>query len=81
MSNIELDRRLLEAGLVIVDTPGVGGLGSAHATAALGALSVADAAVFLSDASQEYTRTEMAFLKQALDMCPHVTCVLTKIDF
>ena len=79
--DIELDRRLLEAGLVIVDTPGVGGLGSAHATAALGALSVADAAVFLSDASQEYTRTEMAFLKQALDMCPHVTCVLTKIDF
>ena len=79
--DIELDRRLLEAGLVIVDTPGVGGLGSAHATAALGALSVADAAVFLSDASQEYTRTEMAFLKQALDMCPYVTCVLTKIDF
>ena len=79
--DIELDRRLLESGLVIVDTPGVGGLGSAHATAALGALSVADAAIFLSDASQEYTRTEMAFLEQALDMCPHVTCVLTKTDF
>ena len=79
--DVELDRRLLESGLVLVDTPGVGGLGSAHATAALGALSVADAAVFLSDASQEYTRTEMAFLEQALEMCPHVTCVLTKTDF
>lgn len=79
--DVELDRRLLESGLVLVDTPGVGGLGSAHATAALGALSVADAAIFLSDASQEYTRTEMAFLGQALDMCPHVTCVLTKTDF
>ncbi|MFT6290935.1 MAG: hypothetical protein ACJAR2_001529 [Ilumatobacter sp.] len=78
---IELTRRLLADGLVLVDTPGVGGLGSAHATAALGALSVADAAIFLSDASQEYTATEMGFLKQALDMCPHVTCVMTKTDF
>jgi len=79
--DVELDRKLLETGLVLVDTPGVGGLGSAHATAALGALSVADAAVFLSDASQEYTRTEMAFLEQAIEMCPHVTCVMTKTDF
>jgi signal recognition particle receptor subunit beta len=78
---IELKRRLLDDGLVLVDTPGVGGLGSAHATAALGALSVADAAIFLSDASQEYTQTEMGFLKQALDMCPHVTCLITKTDF
>ncbi len=78
---VELPRRLLADGLVLVDTPGVGGLGSAHATAALGALSVADAAIFLSDASQEYTRAEMDFLSQALDMCPHVVCVMTKTDF
>ena len=79
--DVELSRRILESGLVLVDTPGVGGLGSAHATAALGALSVADAAIFLSDASQEYTQTEMNFLEQALDMCPHVVCVMTKTDF
>ncbi|MFN3258137.1 MAG: dynamin family protein [Ilumatobacter sp.] len=78
---VRLNRRLLETGLVLVDTPGVGGLGSAHATAALGALSVADAAIFLSDASQEYTQTEMGFLRQALEMCPHVVCVMTKTDF
>jgi signal recognition particle receptor subunit beta len=78
---VQLPRRLLADGLVLVDTPGVGGLGSAHATAALGALSVADAAIFLSDASQEYTRAEMDFLTQALDMCPHVVCVMTKTDF
>ncbi len=78
---VQLPRRLLADGLVLVDTPGVGGLGSAHATAALGALSVADAAIFLSDASQEYTRAEMDFLSQALDMCPHVVCVMTKTDF
>lgn len=79
--DVVIKRRILEDGLVLVDTPGVGGLGSAHATAALGALSVADAAIFLSDASQEFTATEMGFLSQALDMCPHVVCVMTKTDF
>lgn len=79
--DVQLPRKLLSDGLVLVDTPGVGGLGSAHAAAALGALSVADATVFLSDASQEYTRAEMDFLEQALEMCPTVICVMTKTDF
>lgn len=78
---VQLQRKLLAGGLVLVDTPGVGGLGSAHATAALGALSVADATIFLSDASQEYTQAEMDFLDQALEMCPNVICVTTKTDF
>lgn len=79
--DVQLPRKLLADGLVLVDTPGVGGLGSAHAAAALGALSVADATIFLSDASQEYTRAEMDFLEQALEMCPTVLCVMTKTDF
>lgn len=78
---IEIPRKLLANGLTLVDTPGVGGLGSAHATAALGALSVADAAIFVSDASQEFTRAEMDFLSQARDLCPHVVYVMTKTDF
>ncbi len=78
---IEIPRRLLDDGLVLIDTPGVGGLGSAHSTAALGALSVANAVIFVSDASQEFTRAEIDFLSQALELCPHVLCVMTKIDF
>ena len=78
---IEIPRRILDNGLVLIDTPGVGGLGSAHSTAALGALSVANAVIFISDASQEYTRAEIDFLHQALELCPHVICVMTKIDF
>ncbi len=78
---IDLPRKLLAQGLSLVDTPGVGGLGSAHATAALGALSVADAAIFVSDASQEFTRAEMDFLAQAQDLCPGVICLMTKTDF
>lgn len=78
---ITLPAKLLESGITIVDTPGVGGLGSAHATAALGALSLANAALFVSDASQEFTRAEMDFLAQAIDLCPRVVCVMTKTDF
>lgn len=78
---IQLPRKLLATGLVLIDTPGVGGLGSAHATAALGALSVADAALFVSDASQEFTRAEMDFLGQASELCPSVRCLMTKTDF
>lgn len=78
---IGLPQRLLAQGLVIVDTPGVGGLGSVHGATTLGALPMAEAVVFVSDASQEYTEPELAFLRTARDLCPNVVCVLTKIDF
>ncbi len=78
---IRLPRKLLAGGLVLVDTPGVGGLGSLHAAASLAAISMADAVVFVTDASQELTATEMEFLRQARSLCPSVICVLTKTDF
>jgi predicted GTPase len=77
----QLPRKLLSGGLVVVDTPGVGGLNSAHAAASLAACSVADAVLFVTDASQELTRTEVDFLQRAQDMCDTVVCVLTKTDF
>ena len=78
---VSLPRKLLSDGLVIVDTPGVGGLGSAHSAATIGALPLADAVVFVSDASQEFTGPELEFLQTARRMCPNVVCVLTKTDF
>ncbi len=78
---VRLPRRLLAGGLVLVDTPGVGGLGSAHSTASLAASSMADALLFVTDASQELTRSELDFLAQARQMCPTVVCVQTKTDF
>lgn len=73
--------RLLADGLVLVDTPGVGGLGSVHGAITAAALPMADGVLFLTDASQEFSEPEMTFLKQALSMCPNVCCVLTKTDF
>ncbi|HEU4422225.1 MAG TPA: dynamin family protein [Pilimelia sp.] len=80
--NVTLPRRLLRDGLVIVDTPGVGGgLAAAHAATTLRALTAADVLLFVSDAGQEYGGPELDFLRRAADLCPTVICALTKIDF
>jgi hypothetical protein len=52
---VGLPRTILEAGLEVVDTPGVGGLTSVHGAATMAALPSADAVLLVSDASQEYT--------------------------
>jgi hypothetical protein len=78
---VAVPRSMLRSGLVVVDTPGVGGLGSSHAAASLGAISMADALIFVTDAAQELTRTELDFLRQAVELCPTAVCALTKRDF
>lgn len=78
---IELPRQLLASRLVIVDTPGVGGLSSAHGAATIGLLPSADAVVFVTDASQELTAAEVGFLRTIQSMCPTVLVVVTKTDF
>jgi hypothetical protein len=77
---VELPRRLLDGGLEIVDTTGVGGVGAVRSLAAIDLLPSADAVVVVSDATQEFTAPEMAFLEQAAALCPHVVCALTKTD-
>ena len=72
---------LLQSGLVLVDTPGVGGLAGAHAAITLNALPMADAVLFVSDASQEYSGPELDFLDRARRSCPNVVGVLSKTDF
>jgi hypothetical protein len=79
-AEIGLPRALLAGGLEIVDTPGVGGLSSVHGAATMAELPSADAVVFVSDASQEYTAPELEFLRQAGKVCPNVLCVLSKTD-
>lgn len=76
-----LPRTMLAGGLVVVDTPGLGGLGSAHAAASLTATSMADAVLFVTDASQELTQTELEVIRRARELCGTVACVLTKTDF
>jgi hypothetical protein len=80
--DVTLPRQLLRDGLVLVDTPGVGGgLNAAYAATTLRALTAADVVLFVSDAGQEYGEPELEFLRQAASLCPTVVCALTKIDF
>ncbi|MDN5918488.1 MAG: dynamin family protein [Pseudonocardia sp.] len=79
-AEVTLPRKLLDSGLVLVDTPGVGGLGSAHGAATMSALPTADAVVLVSDASQEYSAPELEFMRAAMRLCPNVGCVVTKTD-
>jgi len=78
---VGLPRQLLQSGLRLVDTPGVGGLESAHGMATMAAMAMADAVLFVTDSSQEFTASELDFLSKAAGRCPTVVCVLPKIDF
>jgi GTPase Era involved in 16S rRNA processing len=80
MVEVWLPRKILQGGLVLVDTPGVGGLGSAHTAATLATLPTADAVIFVTDASQELTAPEVDFLRFAKRACPNLVSVLTKTD-
>lgn len=79
-AEVQLPRHVLEDGLVLVDTPGIGGTVAAHAASTLALLPTADVVLVLSDASQEYTEPELAFLRQAAAICPTLVCVLSKVD-
>jgi GTPase SAR1 family protein len=77
--DLALPSPFLKAGISLIDTPGVGGLGGAQ-RATLAFLPLADALLFVSDASAELSAPEVDFLQRAVEACPAVVLVLTKID-
>lgn len=77
---VRLKHRMLRSGLCLIDTPGVGGLDSAHGVITLSALDLAQGIIFVTDASQEFTEPEISFLKDALGRCSVAACVVTKTD-
>ena len=79
-AEVFLPRGILDDGLALIDSPGMGRVGSVHSLATLAQLALADAVIFVSDASREYIEPEIRFLRQALRICPNVACVLSKID-
>lgn len=77
---VGLPRRILADGLELIDTPGMGGLTSIDGASALIALTDADVLLFVTDASQELTGSEVEFLRKARDAGPSLAVVVTKID-
>lgn len=77
---VGLPHRMLRSGLRLVDSPGVGGLDSAHGFLTLGALRQASGVLFVTDAAQELTGPELEFLGTAVQRCPRAALVITKTD-
>ena len=77
---VGVPRQILAGGLTLVDTPGVGGLGSAHTATTTAALPMADAVLFVTDASQELTVSELEFIETAGRACARIGFVMTKTD-
>jgi GTPase SAR1 family protein len=74
-----VDSPILEH-LNLIDTPGVGGLDSGHATLTLQSLQAADALLFVSEAGAQFRAEELSFLRRAAARVDTVILVLTKID-
>ncbi|HEX6346884.1 dynamin family protein [Umezawaea sp.] len=64
----------------VVDTPGVGGLDSAHGELALEAAASATALLFVVDSSAPFTKGELDFLHEVGDRVETVVFALTKTD-
>ncbi|HSI26109.1 MAG TPA: dynamin family protein [Aeromicrobium sp.] len=77
---LALPAKVLQQGLVLVDTPGMGGLGAGHAAATQAFLPFADGLILVSDASAELSAPEIEFMRTAVDLCPTVMFVQTKTD-
>lgn len=72
--------KLLAAGIVAIDTPGVGGHASPHSSSVLGLIPASDAVLVLSDSSTELTDPEVTFLRQVSGLCQSVAFLQTKTD-
>lgn len=79
---VTLPREVLSGGMVLVDTPGIGGgFAAAAAASTMRALALADGVIVVTDASQELTSAEVEFIQQAAAACPNLLVALTKTDF
>lgn len=76
---VSVDQSLLD-GLVLVDTPGVGGLNEAHIRATLAALKEATAVLFIAEGGQPLTKPELDFLSEAAERVEFVLFALSKTD-
>jgi hypothetical protein len=77
---VSLPNPFLQGGVSLIDTPGVGGLNAAHAAATLAFLPLADALVFVTDASAELSGPELEFLAAAWRVGRPIIVGFTKTD-
>lgn len=78
---IELPLESLKNGMVLIDTPGVGGLDPRHAFITTYFLPLADITLFMTDVNEPLTVTELDFYKQKVARyAKHTFVIVNKCD-
>ncbi|MCX7719126.1 MAG: dynamin family protein [Candidatus Sumerlaeaceae bacterium] len=72
---------LLQPGVVILDTPGIGSTHRHNTMVTLGLLPVCDAAIFVLSADPPVTEAELEFLRAVAAEAQHLFVVLNKADY
>jgi ribosome biogenesis GTPase A len=80
LARIALDNDLLQAGLEIVDTPGIGSIHSHNTQVARDFLPRVDAAIGVLDAGQPLSEGERQLFVEAVRRVPRLLMVVNKID-
>lgn len=77
---IESPNSQLKEGLIIADTPGVGGLNKNHTDISYALIPNADAVLFVSDVIVPLSTDEIEFIEMIKRHCEHIIFIATKID-
>ncbi|MEM1167541.1 MAG: dynamin family protein [Cyanobacteria bacterium P01_H01_bin.35] len=77
---IESPNQQLENGLVLVDTPGVGGLNTNHTDITYAFIPNADVILFVSDVDKPLSQPELDFIKMIREHNQNLVYVVTKTD-
>lgn len=79
-AEVVVEDPLLERGLTLVDTPGVGGMTRGHRDITMAALQRADILVFVVSCVEPVSRSELEFLSEASERIGNVVLVATRAD-
>jgi Dynamin family len=77
---IQTPSERLKDGLVLLDTPGAGGLNPAHTATTYAVLGSADVGIFVIDALTTLNMQELSILEAAARLAARMIVVVTKID-
>lgn len=78
---IEIPNEKLRSGLCVIDTPGIGGLDARHLSLTSFALTKADCVLFIADAGEPISASELDFIKDKIvPFGRSLKIVLNKID-
>jgi predicted GTPase len=78
---IEIPSPLLADGLVLIDTPGIGGVILSQTAVTKNALKFADVVLFVSDTSRPLIGAELKFIQEDIGQrFPHTLFVVTRLD-